>query len=160
MQSKRNNAGNTDVAQVVVYALVAIIIIVVCLWIRGCWRDFTGPQPPPPITGVNYSIQLCDGPRGKPEHHENEIVQKIDIPLGEGCYSGFVSLPRRWGPYQFQLRGTDKSDWMAFWCGGNPIPYGPYSYEQINAYTPFRCNGDLRLEGKGVTRFFAMVPVE
>jgi hypothetical protein len=73
----------------------------------------------------------------------------------------FYFLPKDWKGWQAQLRGNDKSDWVAIWCSGHSDTYGPFSHDQmLHLSQRFDCGNDVRVQGKGTLWFYTLYPVK
>jgi hypothetical protein len=107
----------------------------------------------------NYSPQICEDAYKSTTQNENN-PDHFDIALHEGCFSGFVSIPKDWRQWQEQLLGDDPTVWVAHWYRGWPEPRGPLSQNQVNnvVQTEMVPSYQLRLQGRGTLRFYRVLP--
>lgn len=115
----------------------------------------TSPQQP----ARNYTNGICDGAYGTDFRHDDETIKFFDVKLQDGCFSGFVGLPKNWTHWQAQLLHNDPNAWVAEWWGGWDKPLGPFTNVQLLSpersawYVPSNL---VRLQGKGTIRFYCV----
>lgn len=138
-----------------------LIGVIVLLWLLNVAIRHVASgsgQAAAPSTAGNFSRLVCDDAYQTEDHsQESRNPPYVDMRLREGCFSGFISLPKTWTNWQEQFIGSAPDDWVSYWYKGLSAPYGPYSEAQVNSETinigtvPFPA---LRVEGHGVIRFY------
>ena len=77
----------------------------------------TTPEPIPRPMPVGYQDQFCDPPNGQmPEGGSFRII------LEAGCFSGPITIPKKWGPYNVDKKVAEHGDWAVMWCAGRTKP--------------------------------------
>jgi TonB family protein len=106
----------------------------------------------------NYSpSRICDDAFNDDFDNSQKNLRYFDVTLHEGCFGGFVHLPKSWSNWYAQPRGEQNGFWIAYWHENSQTPLGPYgpnaSYHFDHVTTVFR------LEGHGTVRFYSNVAV-
>lgn len=106
--------------------------------------------------GSAYTQNICDNAYETEVNYQKQNPPYIDVKLADKCFSGFITLPAKWGAWQSQFLGSDPADWVAAWGAGVAIPDPPQSQQQVNSQTTriHVPQNKLRLEGKGMLRFY------
>lgn len=149
-------AQNANTKRVVNFVVVLAVVGLAIYFVRLFMHS--DPKPQPPQVTVNYTKNICDDAYKTEDHqHENENPEFIDVNLQEGCFSGFVAIPKAWTNWQDQMLHPGPNDWVAVWYQGWEAPAGPYTAAQINTQkinfgtVPSKY---VRLEGSGVYRYY------
>jgi hypothetical protein len=112
----------------------------------------------PHMTFGSYRPLICENAYQTEDHHyETQNPPYIDSPpLTEGCFSGFIGIPKKWKSWQTQMRGSNAGDWVAEWYAGWNAPVGPFTQAQINSgRINFNNVGyTVRFQGKGALRIY------
>jgi hypothetical protein len=118
----------------------------------------TGAVPTP--APRQYSYAICDDAYKTDVRHDNETIEFFDVKLHDGCFSGYVGLPKNWQTYQGQLLHNDPSAWVAEWWSGWDHPIGPFTSGQLDSpdWQSMRVpSNHVRLQGRGTMRFYCTV---
>jgi len=114
--------------------------------------------PPPKVAtlSLNFQVRVCDNAWQNEIHHEDDDTDHVPVTLHEGCFSGYVNLPKTWKAWWVQPSGDQTGDWIAYWMPGNN-PIGPYLPNQ--AYQIPGIPLQLRVQGHGKYVFYSNVKV-
>jgi hypothetical protein len=115
-------------------------------------KDASNTPPPFNFGGT----KVCDDAWTTDKHFENVTSDNVVVDLKEGCFSGYVHLPTRWGRWYSQPVGDGTDNyWIAFWFP-NDSPLGPY---RTNDTANFGIRDPVfRVEGHGKVRFYTAIP--
>jgi hypothetical protein len=150
-------AQNANTKRAVNVAAGLVIIVLAFFALRSCFRTEPKPQAQAQPS-VNYTQNICEDAYKTENHrYENENPEYIDVILREGCFSGYVSIPKAWTDWQRQMLHPASDDWLAMWYQGWQAPAGPYWAGTVNSQriqfqdVPTKL---VRLEGKGTLRIY------
>jgi hypothetical protein len=134
-------------------------IIGVCIALGFFAVDYGYHQNPRPR--YNYTPNICDDAYQTEDHtHANVNSPYVDVVLKEGCFSGFVELPKAWRRWREQFLGADDGSWVSEWWSGTPNPRRIFNYSQLSSDTEdYQVNTPylVRLQGKGTVRIFRIL---
>jgi hypothetical protein len=138
--------------------LVGLIFVIVAILAVARYSFRSSPQNVLVPQGSYRPHVICDKAFETDQHFENDPRHHISVVLQDGCFSGFVFLPRAWRTWHTQPVGDQTGYWVAYWFANQPEPSGPY---QANStwfnYTP---PYTFRLQGHGTILFYENVPDE
>ena len=120
-------------------------------------RTFSIVSKTVPVPQFNYQIMVCDDAWKADIHHDNADIDHFTVTLHDGCFSGYIYLPKKWPTWGTQPVGNDQNiDWIAYWFPGS-TPQGPYRPGQVYnlEYHPRQ----FRLQGHGTYIFYSNVAV-
>jgi len=102
----------------------------------------------------NFQVRVCDDAWQRDLHYEDDEIDHVSVTLHEGCFSGYLYLPKSWNAWWVQPSGDQNGDWIAIWMPGGS-PAGPYSPNQGNQFqgNPLQ----FRLQGHGTYIFYSNV---
>jgi len=114
----------------------------------------TNNAPVPPPVQYYYQVRICDDAWKDEANHEDDNIDHFSVTLREGCFSGYIHIPKTWKTWWNQPAGNDQSAyWRAYWFLGDN-PQGPYpGGGDINLGThpnPMQ----FRMEGRGTYLFY------
>jgi hypothetical protein len=105
-----------------------------------------------PTSQVTYRPRIiCDDTIEKTYDYRNDNITHFDIPLTEGCFGGFVYIPRAWHNYEIQPVGDQSGVWYALWPQGQ----NPTGVLYPNSVSDVNSGGVMRTQGHGTLRFYS-----
>lgn len=139
-------------------AVCVAVLLVAGATILFVWRapHIAGRATASPLP-INYTRNICDDAYETEKNYAKVNPPYIDVPLQDGCFSGFIHLPEKWNSWQVQFRPGGV--WMAEWYGGWNNPAGPFTADQVSAAQlpggtmPSR---EVRYQGKGTLRIYRL----
>lgn len=133
--------------------IILIVIVATVFFIRRA-RPTASHTPAAPL---NYTRNICDDAYQSEHDYSRVNPPYFDIPLRDGCFSGFYHLPEKWQTWQLQFRQGQQGVWVSEWYAGWMNPAGPFGQAQVDAAVlpagtvPSR---QVRFEGKGILRIY------
>jgi hypothetical protein len=130
--------------------LVALGVVVTFI-IFGALVSPSRPNPAPTFTN-----RICEDSF----KHDVDLTESkethIEVVLTEGCWSGFIHLPKYWNRnddgFNVQSAGNQDGAWAAFWFASSNHADGPYGPNLTQFYQD---RGTvLRVQGHGKIVFF------
>lgn len=157
-------------------AIVAGCVAVV-MWLRDADRRafpkqtfMPAPAAPPQKQAISYNPgNICpEAWTGDKDYSQSRKV-RLDFPLKERCWSGWVTVPKFWQEWHIQL--GEQGDWMAEWVAGTtpprpvhrsrPVEDGLDFWGDYMMWSRLSMNGardTFRLQGRGVATFYTNLP--
>jgi len=142
------------------FVLVVIIILICALVLRHSFVSRMRPfsVTPGPARSVYNPHVICDDAFKADVHHEDDNIHHFPVVMREGCFSGFIYVPKTWKAFHTQPVGDQTGFWSAFWFANQPEPAGPYPPNSNVVFNyPSRV---FRLQGHGTILFYENVPDE
>jgi hypothetical protein len=84
---------------------------------------------------------------------------RLTIELTEGCFGGWVHLPRSWNFWHTQPAVYTQGFWYAFWFANDPHSIGPFSPNDTRTLN-VNVHDLFRLQGHGTIMFYNNTPGE
>jgi hypothetical protein len=105
-------------------------------------------------TAMNYNpSRICNDAWGHDQDHSNDRhMTHLSITLQEGCFSPWITLPRRWTLWHTQL---DRQDGWVVWLLSGMEPQGPYYWNDQRILNWHQAA--FRLQGRGTITIFVNV---
>jgi hypothetical protein len=143
--------------------LVLVIIGMTVIFVLGgrdkveeAWRSLeTGSAPGTPVIAGYNPDKICESSWTAPVDYRNQSPNYFDVVLTEGCWSGWVYLPRAWRVWYHTPVGDVNGWWVALWYSGQSRAAGPYRISQIGTVSFNNVQSILRLQGHGTVRFYS-----
>lgn len=104
----------------------------------------------------NSTRLICDDSYLTTANYEDKNPPFIDFLLHEGCFTGWITLPRNWESWQSQFLQHQTNTWVMEWWDGWQDPIGSFNNDQFTtALSPTQVpSKHVRLQGNGVIRFY------
>jgi len=157
MDQSETKSALTWIFGIVLFSILLAFFIVAFIHV---FKNDRSTQTAVTAPSGNFSRMICDNAYQTEMHYDNDNPPFIDFKLKEGCFSGFITMPKAWRSWQGQMLDNDPTDWEALWASGVQEPYGPWSATQINSgkiQNVSMPEKKMRLEGKGTVRFYPTV---
>lgn len=135
--------------------VLAVIIFAILIFSPTIRKDLLMRESRAPAPHYNYRPTfVCEDAWEQEQdlNYENFTGRYFDVTLREGCWGGYVTLPKAWtSGWHSQVLGNDPGTWIAYWFPGYPLA-GPFGRNAVMEF-PYHPM-EFRLQGKGTFRFY------
>jgi hypothetical protein len=135
-----------------------VIGAVFVLFLIG-YNGATGPASAPTSSIAFNPTRICADSYTENLDFTQLQADHFTVQLREGCFGGWVHLPKTWKFWHADASGDQNGYWNAFWYANDPHGIGPYfanDTRTINKGT----HDVFRLQGHGSVLFYNNQPVE
>lgn len=141
--------------RVLAFLAIACTAIAITLISRSVGARYTQPT-----ATINYSpTKICDDAFTENLDHTNDAISYFDVKLREGCFGGFITVPKIWkGDWHTQPVGDATGYWEAVWPEGRSQGLGPYKANDPTTLN-LSSSAHFRAQGHGTTRYYSNVVV-